>query len=527
MSAECMKGIFKIEQLIAKVNSKTIVEGDFILPDSKLGFAKILDVKAVVYFNSKDVVQDKVMLEGIVRYNILYVTEKNDKYAGFAEFDTGFTHYVDTPGTRPKMQMSLSHQIEHTDFEILSNRSISIKTVLNVDVCVTNQVQADVIKELHGISDLQLLKETVCLSTKAVQSTSRVIFREDVELSEDLSAMPDILRKEATILISEKKVQDNKVLLSGIIKMQIVYSGDEQGYTIKFIEKDCQFNQTVEVPGAFQGMECDIEAVVQEMFIEPREDIRGILRIIGIEAVVALDVHVFELSEEELITDAYCPSAKLDIKSRKVKFQSIVGYNRTLISLRETLESMGGGLRPSSILYTQLKPILADCKVSEGKVMVDGFLMANLICLSDDSDPIVYNTKHEVPFKDSIDISGAKEGMDCTLSLGIKQYKSSLISRDRIELRADISADAKVIKHTEKDVLYDVTVIEGLKSQMPGLFIYFVRKGDTLWSVAKKYDVKVEEILKFNELEDQTRLIQGEKLIIYKKLTESLVSKAK
>jgi LysM repeat protein len=527
VAAEYMKGIFKIEQMISKVNSRTIVEGDFILPDSKLGFAKILDVKASVNFNSKEVVQDKVMLEGIVRYNILYVAEKSDKHAAFAEFDTGFTHYVDTPGTKPKMQMSLSHQIEHTDFEILSNRSISIKTVLNVDVCVTNQVQADIIKDLHGVSDLQLLKETVSLSGKTAQSSSRVIFREDLELSEDLSAMPEILRKEATIAISEKKVQDNKVVFSGIIRFQIVYSGEEHNYPIKFIEKDCQFNQTVEVPGAFQGMECELEAAVQEVLIEPREDIRGILRIMGVEAVIALDVHLFELNEEELITDAYCPSAKLEIKSKKVKFQNTVGFNRTLISLRELLESMGGGLRPSSILYTHLKPILADCKVSEGKVMVDGFLLANLMYLSDDSDPIIYNSKHEVPFKDSIDIPGAKEGMDCKLNLDIKQYKSSLISRDRIELRADISVDAKVIKQTEKDVLYDVTVIEGSKSQMPGLFIYFVRKGDTLWSVAKKYDVKVDEILQFNELEDQTRLIQGEKLIIYKKLDESLVSKAK
>jgi len=527
LAAEYMKGIIKIEQMIAKENSKTIVEGDFMLPDSKLGFAKILDVKASVYFNSKEVVADKIMLEGIVRYNILYVTEKNDKHAAFAEFDTGFVHYIETPGTKPKMQMSLSHQIEHTDFEILSNRSISIKTVLNVDVCVTNQVQADIIKDLHGISDLQLLKETVCLVGKTAQSSSRVIFREDLELSEDLSEMPDILRKEATIAISDKKVQDNKVVLTGTVKMQILYSSDEQGNPIKFIEKDCQFNQTVEVPGAFQGMECDLDAVVQEIFIEPREDIRGILRIMGIEAVIALDVHLFELIEEELITDAYCPSAKLEIKSKKLKFQNTVGSNVTLISLRESLESTGSGLRPSSMLYTQLKPILADCKVSEGKVMVDGFLLVNLICRSDDSDTTIYNTRHEVPFKDSIDIPGAKEGMDCKVILGVKQSKSVLLSRDRIELRVDISADAKVIKQTEKDMLFDVTVIEGSKTQMPGLFIYFVRKGDTLWSVAKKYDVKVDEILKFNELEDQTRLIQGEKLIIYKKLDEPLISTAK
>ena len=117
--------------------------------------------------------------------------------------------------------------------------------------------------------------------------------------------------------------------------------------------------------------------------------------------------------------------------------------------------------------------------------------------------------------------------MDCKVILGVKQSKSVLLSRDRIELRVDISADAKVIKQTEKDMLFDVTVIEGSKTQMPGLFIYFVRKGDTLWSVAKKYDVKVDEILKFNELEDQTRLIQGEKLIIYKKLDEPLISTAK
>jgi len=526
VAAEFMKGILKFDQMIARETSRTIVEGEVYLSESKPDVAKILDLKVTVNIKSKEVIQDRVMVEGTVRHNIIYLAETSEQHVNVAEFDSAFVHYIDTPGSKPKMSLALKHNVDHIDFELLNHRRITTKTVLNLDVCVTQLIQSEVIKDLRGIIDVQLLKEKIRTTAKSAQANTRVIVREDLRLPDDLPSIRNILRQDATVFISDIKVLDNKVTVNGVIKLQIIYNCNELNYPIRYIEKDCQLNHTLEISGAYQGMECTIEPVVQEVIASAIEDITGDLRIMDVETVLSMDVQLFESDMEELITDVYCPNLKLDLKSEKIRFSNVEGTSKTQISFKENIDAIENNLRPAGVLYTHIKPVLTECKVSEGKVMLDGILIANVICRSDDSNTVIYNVIHEIPFRDSIDILGVSEDMSCQVNLDVKNTKTILLSRDRIDLRTDLNVEAIVSKQVEIDLLTDIKVLEERNVQ-PGLFIYFVRKGDTLWSVGKKYDVKITDILSLNELEDKVQLMQGEKLIIYKRLDEPPVSAAK
>ena len=48
------------------------------------------------------------------------------------------------------------------------------------------------------------------------------------------------------------------------------------------------------------------------------------------------------------------------------------------------------------------------------------------------------------------------------------------------------------------------------------MVIYFVKPGDTLWKIAKKFRTSVEEIVKVNNIEDENYLEIGKKLYIPK-----------
>ena len=59
------KGLIKIDQLVGEELSQHLVEGELIIQDEEPEIAKILDIWAVVYETGKEVVQDKVMVEGV------------------------------------------------------------------------------------------------------------------------------------------------------------------------------------------------------------------------------------------------------------------------------------------------------------------------------------------------------------------------------------------------------------------------------------------------------------------------------
>ena len=54
---------------------------------------------------------------------------------------------------------------------------------------------------------------------------------------------------------------------------------------------------------------------------------------------------------------------------------------------------------------------------------------------------------------------------------------------------------------------------------MPGITVYMVKPGDTLWDIAKKFYTTVEEICVRNDLENG-EIEQGQPLLLIKKVEE-------
>ena len=70
----------------------------------------------------------------------------------------------------------------------------------------------------------------------------------------------------------------------------------------------------------------------------------------------------------------------------------------------------------------------------------------------------------------------------------------------------------------KEDILQEIQIGE-LDSQklekLPGFAIYFVKKGDTLWQIGKKYYVSVEKIKEINQLTSD-EIKAGDRLLIVK-----------
>ena len=56
---------------------------------------------------------------------------------------------------------------------------------------------------------------------------------------------------------------------------------------------------------------------------------------------------------------------------------------------------------------------------------------------------------------------------------------------------------------------------------MPETFKYIVQAGDTLFAIANRYDVSVDELIALNRLQDPNRLAIGQELLIPLKARET------
>ncbi|MGB9866409.1 MAG: LysM peptidoglycan-binding domain-containing protein [Bacillota bacterium] len=70
--------------------------------------------------------------------------------------------------------------------------------------------------------------------------------------------------------------------------------------------------------------------------------------------------------------------------------------------------------------------------------------------------------------------------------------------------------------------LGDEAIVAGqrLILPVPGFVLYRVEKGDTLWKIARKYGVSVENIVRWNKVPNPNRILVGELLLIFAEDTE-------
>ena len=507
--------------MIGQEISQVLIEGDVIVPEAKPDIGKILDVSGKVVLSSKEVIQDRLMVEGGIRYNILYAGGGDDKQIDNFEAETGFTHYIEIPGARSDMTSLLNTEVEHIEYEIVNSRKLNIKAVLNLDGKVSSVVQLEVVQGFKDMPDAQVLKDRIEAISSREQEVHSLLFVKILNWKMDFVYTKDS-KKDAYIKVKEKEVADNKVTLQGDINIKLLYSCQEESEPIQNISYDMPFVHTIDIMGAYQGMDCAANAWIQELFVEPREDINGELRILSIEAVISAEAQVYEIERREILVDAYCPGIAMEPKKRKIKVIRKAGEIQDQAVVKETIAFPEIAPHADRVFHAEVKPIITDQHISDGKVVIDGILMSNIIYQPGENSSDLASLKEDIPFRHSVDVQGAAEDMDCSSRFMVDHVSCTLIAPDEVELRTVMSVQVSVFSSIEKEVMLGVDIKEAEELKDSGIYIYFVQPGDSLWSVAKKYNTTIDNILKFNDIEEPHILHTGDKLLIYKKLDVTL-----
>lgn len=522
MAMEYKKDLLKMDQLVGEQLSQALIEGEIVVTEGKPDIARILDISGTVYTTGQEVIQDQVMVEGIIRYNLLYIATDENQSITNQETEIGFTEYVEVTGARPRMMAKVALDLEHIDYDVESPRKLNVKTVLNAECRVEYVLQMEVVQDFEGDMGVQALKEGIEVIVSGGEGSGQSIIREDIQLPDDMPSVVEILKKEAQVKILEKRVADNRIIVHGQINIKLLYLSNEKGEPIQFLNHEFPFSQFIEISGAYQGMECEAGVDVQELDVGLRQDIIGDIRILTIEMMLLLKGRTFEMRDHEIIMDAYSPGRILDLTKRNITLTRNIGEKQAQATVRENISLPDSVPEAARILYAEAKPILTDYSINQGQVVVEGILATALFYQPKDEQLPIASFKSDIPFTQNIDFQEIYEDMECDCQLSVSYVNHTLLSPDEIELKVTVSAKVFAIESIEKQVLLSVEEVEAEGDQDGGIYIYFVQPGDTLWSIAKRYNTTIGNILKYNNIENQDHLKAGSRMMIFNRLDSSI-----
>lgn len=518
MSVELIRDMINYEKLVGEGTSQTMVNGDIVIPERNPEIAKVLNMDSKVTILNSEVMEDKIIVEGKMDFEILYTSSEENTGIYKVNAANNFTHNIQVPGAKPNMQCKVNTKVEHKSYEPIAapSRKIKVDAVVNIKGMVYDKETVESIVDIKG-EDIQILKDTVQAAEYVGDNNEQTIIKGRIDIPEDMEEAKEILKNNVTIHKKDVMLQEGRVVVNACALMEVLYV--TQNDDIKHAEQDVAFTHEMEISKVKPDMKCDANFKIDDVICGMVENENGERRSIEIEAGVSIGARVFMTREIENLIDAYSPQARYEIEKENIKTTSLFGENNDVQSMKERIVLPEDKEPIDVVKHVVTNPVVEEVKIVEDKVIVEGLVNCCMLYTVVEGTGMT-SYEEEIPFKAAVEMPGVKIDMLPEVNVNVEHMSYDKVSQREIDLKITVNCDAKVFHRTNMDIVRSVAELEvpdNIKN-MPTMVIYMVQAGDTMWKVAKRYCAAVEDILKMNDMENPDHIEPGMKLLIPKKM---------
>lgn len=499
MSLKCSYRDIEWSECFADKIEKTICDADMIVPDAKNDIAKVISVTADTSVPDIEFSSGRLTLSGTVKFNILYITDEENPRVCSVTKSSPFTHVSPCGSDEENVVCLAFPRVSSVEFTTVNSRRIRASCEVSIAIVCYKNLRRSI---LTGAEEAECLTKEIVIPAMKVAAMKDVSINETVDLPAGKESIDEILRSNVSVSGYETKVLHNKLIVKGTILVSLLYLSDKN---LNSTAVEFPFTEVVDAEGISGSCDSDITVCVSESDVTPETDLSGEYKMIN--AAVVLSVAIRASHEEKLnvITDAYLPHGAIRTEKQSIKIGALSGTTCEEEFVKETLSL------PQS--YPAISRIFdLSCRLSEPRVedgAVSGTAEISILYISSDSSSPLVSFTGKIPFTHRL------SDPSCSLvRISLNHAGYSITSSSEAEIRLSLRVCASPSDSEEISVLTSAEEEKYTPQKRASIIISFVGEGDTLWSVAKKHNIKQKDLICANALSDGDVLKKGAKLII-------------
>lgn len=463
--------------------------------------------------------RERITVRGKLDFHVLYRKEEGGLQALGGSIP--FEEAINVPDLDEKDYVSVSWQIEDLNTEMIHSRKLGIKAIVTLEAKAESLYDTEAAVDVRGEDDeihLQVRRERIPAAAIALRRKDTYRLKQDITLPGSKPVIERMLWTEMKLAGCQAKPLDGQIHLEGTLMVFALYEGGESGM-VQWVEESIPFSGEVEMQGAAADMIPVIGLKLIHRDLEEKPDYDGEMRELSVDAVIELDVRLYEEQELELLQDLYATNREIVLDTGEAVFDQILTRNFGKCRVAEKVE-METDPRVLQICHSSGSVKLDGVEVRENALAVDGVLEVKLLYLTDeDARPVQAETRL-VPFHYEAEAPGITEDSIWYLEPGLEQLTAVMAGGGQAELRGVITLDLFVLQPETRQIILQAQVhpvdTEKMKA-MPGIVGYLVQPGDSLWDVAKRFHTTEKSILEANELPGDA-IKAGDCLILVKEI---------
>lgn len=511
---ELLRENIEFEQLLTETYADTIVREEYVVPDTLPDVEEILMLDASPRVTNHEIKENKIYLEGKVNYTVLYLSKVNDvTEIQSLNYSSSFSNTMECREEYNDIECYTECFVEHMECNMVNERKISIAGIIKSKGDIYNRYSYEVVKDIDNAIDTQFAKTPVKIDRVVENVVSELMGESQMLLSMEKAQIDRILKVDVVLNKKELKLLEGKLRIEASAKILVIYQplGEKN---ICILEDTMLLEKEMEFDDIDPTMESYLDMKVYDINHSLREDDLGEKRIVDIAVSAKVCSKIMKKEELDMIDDAYSPSMMLSMEKKQIPLNVMHKQVSEERIHKFDIELGNGSEKPREVILAKGNITVSNCKVLEGKVIVEGTLKVDVIYKTVDEEVYIASVSDESPVSFVMDMQGAKIDMQCICKCTLENLEVDVQARN-LAVKAVVKVYARCDYRDTKEFVTNIVKLDGeVPKKKASIIIYVVQKGDNLWKIAKHYNTTVDSLAKLNDILDPDRLSGGQKLII-------------
>ncbi len=522
---ELIKKSIHTERIKAKALLQIPIEEDMNVSDMKPDVGKLLFHRGRIKIDEIKTGVNKVWIRGRLLYSVLYISDEKDAGLDMLEGEIPLTEEVYMEQAAVQDRVICATSLEDMRITMINSRKLSVRAVIALKPRIMEHAEDEVCTELNEYEDkrrgevhrleyqkknLEYLESIIC---------KRDVFRihEETTLQAGMGSIGKVLWKSADLSHVTFRPMDEKISVFGDLNLFLIYR-EESSNEIKCYETSLAFHGNMECQGCWEKMTADIAYDIANEEITIREDSDGEDRVISVDLALELELLLQNIGSTQIVADVYGVTCNAEAVTQQKEFRQLHYEGEIAEKLSGIFTLQDAKQRILQICHNQAEIEIEECLLRDDSVTLRGDMKIGVLYTTGDDDIYFAFENVCVPFEMTRQIAGLDSKMECSVLAQVEQLQVVLKEDNVMEWRATADVHMIVYRIQQENILENLNIgeIDAAKLEtLPGFAIYFVKEGDSLWKIGKKYYVSVENIKEVNGLTGN-EVRPGDKLLIVK-----------
>lgn len=507
-----------MNQMKCKSNVQLTLDDDFNVPDVKPDIDRMIKEQGEIILQEIKAMNGKVMIRGNLRFNILYLSEEQERVVHHILGEIPFEEIVNMDKVEEDDAVSARCEVEDLSTNLINSRKLSIKSIVSFGFFVENIQDEETAVAIEGDESVKFIQKEIQITQIALNKKDTFRIKEELQLPSSKPNLSEILYYEMTLHNVDTKLLEDRIDLRGEIQLFVLYAGEESA--MEFMEFEIPINGTLECHGSKEEMVPDIDVIIEKKNIDMKPDEDGEERVLEIEVVLELSIKAYEEETLEVLNDLYSTAKELIPTIQDAHYETLLVKNNSKLKVVEQIQLKETGEKVLQICYASGALKIDDKTVVENGIEVNGILELQVLYLVENDKKPLDAVKGIIPFSHFIEAKGIQQESIYEIKPTIEQINTVMLDGKEIEARVSINMNTIVFDKIVEPIITELEVkdVDLKKLQMmPSVVGYMVKEGDTIWNIAKKFYTTIESIQEVNHMERE-EIKPGDKLLILKKV---------